>query len=79
MQRLASWRNRLLLLLSRLLWHRRRHTSRLNDVTIQRTRLNDQLGQWAAEPTAPMPAMLLIVTSPDIIADFLVCSLRIPT
>ena len=69
----ASWRNRHLPLLFLLFRRHRNHLSLPYDVPERKTRRHDRLDQWAAEPMAPMPAMLLIVTSPDNIADFLVC------
>jgi hypothetical protein len=64
---------------SYLHWHRHCHTSCLNDVPIWSTWLSNQSSKWAAKPMAYMSIIMLIVTSPDIIANFLVLILHIPT
>ena len=58
----ACCRNRLLPLFFLLFRRHRRHLSFPHDVPEWMTRRDDRIGLEAAEPTAPMPEGMLIVT-----------------
>jgi hypothetical protein len=65
MCKLTCCRNCLLPLFLLLFRRRRHHASFPNDVAARMTRHNNQFGVEAATPTAPMPRMMLIVTSSE--------------
>ncbi len=65
MCKLTCCRNCLLPLFLLLFCRHRHHASFPNDVAAQTTRHNNQFGMEAATPTAPMPMMMLIVTSSE--------------
>ncbi len=58
----ACYRNRLLPLFFLLFHCHRRHASFPHDVPSRTTQHSDRFGKEAAEPTAPMPEGMLIVT-----------------
>jgi hypothetical protein len=65
MCKLTCFRNRLLPLFFLLFCYHHHHTSFPTDVAARTTRHNNQFGVEASAPTAPMPMMMLIVTSSE--------------
>ncbi len=65
MCKLTCWKNRLLPLFLLLFCHRHHHASFPNDVAARATQHNNQFGVEAATPMAPMPMIMLIVTSSE--------------
>ncbi len=65
MYKLTCCRNCLLLLFLVLFCCCRHHSSFPNDVAARTTQHNNQFGVEAAAPTAPMPTMMLIITSSE--------------
>ncbi len=65
MCKLTCCRNCLLPLFLLLFCRRRHHASFLNDVAARTMQHNNQFGVEAATPMAPMPTMMLIVTSSE--------------
>jgi hypothetical protein len=65
MCKLTFFRNHLLPLFFLLFCRRHHHASFPNDVAARMTQHNNQFGVEATMPTAPMPTMMLTVTSSE--------------